>query len=121
MAKVEKFDRLAGYAFENALRYHFDSIACYERHSFATAYQLSLLGSEEFGKAIMLQEYVWQYSVNGWREDNPVTKKWLESIFTAHSIKQRWIADSANSFLNSHPGLIKVSPIISSLFDGTAE
>lgn len=121
MANIEKFDTLAGYAFENALRYHSDSINCYENHSFATAYQLSLLASEEFGKAIMLNEYVWQYRMNGWREKDPMTKKWLESIFTAHTVKHSWFARSANDFLNDHPGLIKASPIIRSLFDGTAE
>jgi AbiV family abortive infection protein len=121
MANIEKFDTLAGYAFENALRYHFDSITCYEHHSFATAYQLSLLASEELGKAIMLNEYVWQYSMNGWRDKDPMIKKWLESIFMAHTIKHGWFARSADDFFNSHPGLRKASPIIRSLLDGTAE
>lgn len=121
MATLEKFDRLSGYAFENALRYHLDSISCYERQSFATAYQLSIIASEELGKAIMLQEYVWQHEANGWNEGDPQTKKWLESIFTAHTVKHGWFARFANDFLNNHPGLKKTSPIIRSLFDGIAE
>lgn len=121
MASIEKFDALAGYAFENALRYHFDSIMAYERHSFATAYQLSLLASEELGKAIMLEEYVWQYYANGWRDTDPGTKKWLESIFTTHKVKHGWFARSANDFLNTHPTLKQATPIIRSLFSGLAE
>lgn len=121
MAAIEKFDRLAGYAFENALRFHIDSIEAYENNSFATAYQLSIIASEELGKAIMLQEYVWQHFANGWRDTEPMTKKWLESIFTAHTIKQGWFARFANDFLNDHPYLKKASPIIRSLFDGITE
>ena len=121
MASTEKFDRLSGYAFENALRLHVDSIRAYENESYATAYQLSIIASEELGKAIMLQEYVWQYTANEWRDKDPITTQWLKSIFTAHAVKHQWFAGSANDFLNERPFFKKASPIINAMLSGVAE
>lgn len=121
MASIEKFDRLSGYAFDNALRLHIDSIRAYENESYATAYQLSIIASEELGKAIMLQEYVWQHMANGWRDKDLMTMQWLKSIFTVHTVKHRWFAGSANDFLNERPFFKKTSPIINSMLSGVAE
>lgn len=121
MPSIEKFDRLAGYAFENALRYHYDSISLYNIQAYASAYQLSILASEELGKAIMLNEFVWQYFANDWNFSDPHVTKWLKSIFTTHVVKQGWFARFANDFLSKNPHLKKASPLIDSLFNGITE
>jgi len=106
MANIEKFNQLSGYAFENGIRVHMDSIRAYKDNSFATAYHLALLASEEIGKAMMLEEYYWQYHANGWSEEDPWTNKFLVSIFSAHKAKQGWFGRRADDFFSSHPRLM---------------
>lgn len=121
MANVEKFNQLAGYAFENGIRFHLDSIYAYKNGSYATAYHLALLASEEIGKALMLEEYYFQHYFNGWSEEDPHIKKFLESIFSVHKAKQRWFGRMANDFLNDHTHLKPASKLIRSMMEGVAE
>ena len=121
MANIEKFNQLAGYAFENGIRFHLDSIHAYKNGSYATAYHLALLASEEVGKALMLEEYYFQHYFNGWNEGNPYIKKFLESIFSMHKAKQRWFGRLANDFLNDHAPLKPASKLIRSMMEGVAE
>ena len=112
---------MAGDALDNALRLHFDSIILYEAGSHASAYQLSLLCSEELGKALLLQEYCWQYYANNWREDKELTESYLKNIFSNHLRKQKYFAYMANDFINKNPLLTKKSSIIYSLANGLGE
>ena len=50
--------------FKNGLRLHFDSVLLAKACSFASAYAISVIASEEFGKAFGLAEIVFQASFN---------------------------------------------------------
>lgn len=121
MASYDKYYKLAGQAFENALRLHFDAIRMYELGSYATSYQLALLASEELGKALMLNEYCWQYYANNWKDHKGLTEKYLTSIFTNHVDKQRYFAYMANDFINRNPYFGKKSSILKALETGLGE
>ncbi len=118
MASLSKFEELAGHAFENGLRLHQDSIDAYNRHSFATAYQLAITASEELGKAFLIEEYIWNVWVNNW--DEVSMRKFLLDIFRIHQAKQMFFARHANEFLARH-GLRSASPLIKSFYDGKGE
>ena len=121
MSSIDKYYKLAGDAFQNVLRLHFDSIQMYELGSYPTAYQLSLLASEELGKALLLHEYCWQYYANGWRENDEYDRPYLVSIFSNHLHKQKYFAYMANDFLNNNPYLKKQSALLYSLGKGLGE
>ena len=55
---------MARLSFENALRLHRDSILLYNNKSFISAYLLSVLAQEEIGKAFLLEEHIFQTSIN---------------------------------------------------------
>lgn len=118
MASTAKFEELAGLAFENAIRLHIDATEAYKRESFATAYQLAITASEEIGKSLLLEEYVFQTMLNGW---NATTKKeFLSGIFNNHRSKQKVFAAHANMFLRRHK-LRNASTIITPLMRGIGE
>lgn len=121
MASVSKFDELAGYALENGIRLHIDSIEAYNRQSYATAYQLSIIASEEIGKAFMIEDYVFNSWANGWSDKDPLTKKYLTDIFSSHASKQRMFAYHVNSFLQRHPLMRNSSSLIKPLYIGKGE
>lgn len=119
MASWQKISEIAGYSFENGIRLHLDSINCYSRESYATAYQLSILAAEELGKAMLLEEYVFRVAVdNTW--DNATKERVLSSAFSDHKLKQRWFAGSANDFLKRHLSR-NASAVISNIFKGVSE
>lgn len=118
MASVAKFEEMAGWAFENGIRLHSDATAAYDRQSYATAYQLSLIASEEIGKAILLEDYVWNSWVNGWDDKN--SKDYLLNIFSSHRTKQRVFARHANEFLQRHSAR-NASALITPLVKGLGE
>lgn len=118
MASTNKFEEMAGLAFENALRLHIDSARSYHAESFATAYQLSITASEELGKALLLQEYVFQTYFNGWNDVD--MKDFLINIFSNHRTKQRVFAHHANDFLKRHH-LKNASALINPLIKGVGE
>jgi AbiV family abortive infection protein len=120
MASLSKFEELAGMAFENALRLHVDSIRAFEEESFATAYQLSITASEEIGKALLLEEYVWQVSIHQWNEKDEFAQKYLQSIFSSHKAKQRKFAYFANDFLRRN-SFKNASSLINPLTKGIGE
>lgn len=121
MASISKFDKLAGYALENGIRLHLDSIEAYNRQSYATAYHLSIIASEEIGKAIMIEDYLFNSWANGWSDKDPLTKKYLTDIFSNHITKQRIFAHHVNSFLQRHPLMQNTSSLIKSLYLGKGE
>lgn len=121
MASVSKFEELAGYALENGIRLHLDSIEAYRRESYATAYQLSIIASEEIGKSFMLEDYVFNSWANGWSDNDQHTRKYLTDIFSAHATKQRVFAYHVNGFLRRHPLMRNASSLIKPLFLGKGE
>jgi AbiV family abortive infection protein len=119
MTSWQKVSEMAGFAFENGLRLHLDAIASYKRQSFATALQLSILSTEELGKALMLEEYVFRVAVEQtWPDD--FREKFLREALSTHTTKHRWFGKSVNDFLQRH--LIKnASSIVTAIFKGSSE
>lgn len=118
MASTSKFEVLAGLAFENGLRLHVDSTRAYNENSFATAYQLSITASEEIGKAVLLEDYVYNTWANGWNDID--MRNFLLNIFSNHRTKQRVFARHANEFLQRH-SLRNASALINPLLKGVGE
>jgi AbiV family abortive infection protein len=76
---------MAGLAFQNALRFHFDAIRLYKMHSYASALALSVLSMEELSKANDLEDIGWYALVDG----VPIQDLWnLEKNFYNHKLKQ---------------------------------
>jgi len=55
---LKKIDKMAGLAFKNGIRLHFDSIELFKNNSFPSAYFLSILAIEEIGKSFMLMNFL---------------------------------------------------------------
>jgi AbiV family abortive infection protein len=51
---------MAYLAFENGLRLHADGIRLFQSKSYASAYLISVLSMEEFGKSLALEDYLWK-------------------------------------------------------------
>ncbi len=118
MATTNKFEELAGLAFENGIRLHLDAAKSYLDNSFATAYQLAITASEEIGKAILIEDYVWNSWVNGWNDKNE--RDYLLNIFSNHKTKQRVFAVHANEFLRRN-AVVNASALIKPLVAGVGE
>ncbi len=84
--QINKIDRMAGLAFRNALRLHFDAIRLYKMRSYASALALSVLSMEELSKANNLEDIGWHALVDG----VPIQDLWnLEKkYFYNHKLKQ---------------------------------
>ncbi|MDP2209959.1 MAG: AbiV family abortive infection protein [Bacteroidota bacterium] len=81
---TDKLNRLELLAFKNALRLHQDSIHLYKRKSYPSAFVISVLASEEFGKVSMLNHW----SLNWYLYDNEWKKRLITDIYS-HVLKQR--------------------------------
>jgi AbiV family abortive infection protein len=88
---LNKISKMAGLAFKNALRLHFDSVLLFEHESYPSAYFLSILALEELGKYTLLDNFVWNSLVNGRREDE---LKDIDRIL-GHQLKQQIFAGDA--------------------------
>lgn len=60
MVNLDKLDRMALLALDNALRLHFDAVALYRQQKHPSAFLLSVLSQEEIGKAHMISDFVWR-------------------------------------------------------------
>lgn len=81
----KKFERLELLALKNAMRLHDDSMKMFKQKSYATAFQLSVLSQEEFGKVLIIEDVVWN------RRFNKMNDKWTQEWFnltTKHNFKQ---------------------------------
>jgi len=103
---LTKIDRMSGLAFENCIRLHLDSITLYNSKSFPSAYFLSILALEEFGKVVMLEDFLWHSRIDGRFnsiEDKELEKKigpnfesaYLGNIYN-HIFKQYRVIDWAD-------------------------
>jgi AbiV family abortive infection protein len=92
---LNKISKVAELAFENALRLHFDSILLFEHESYPSAYFLSILALEEFGKYTLLDDFVWHSRIDGRRKDE---LKDIDLILQ-HQLKQRVFAWDAEDFI----------------------
>ena len=99
MIKLNKIAKIAQLSYENALRLHFDSISLFKLKSYSTAYFLSVISLEEFGKFCGLEDYYFDSAIMKQRMTEPVEvdgklisdpeRKFIELIYQ-HKIKQQW-------------------------------
>ena len=61
---LDNIEIMAGMAFKNGLKLHDDSITLFNSKSYSTAFFLSVLALEEFGKAYMLDDMWFHKSLN---------------------------------------------------------
>jgi AbiV family abortive infection protein len=92
---LNKISKVAGLAFKNALRLHFDSILLFEHESYPSAYFLSILALEELGKYTLLDDFVWHSRVDGRRVGE---LKDMDRILR-HQLKQKIFAWDAQDFI----------------------
>lgn len=86
MININKFDKLAGIAFRNCLRLHFDSITLFNNLSYPSAYFLSVLSVEEYGKVINILDLIYFYSTGSLNAEEG--KKLFENTLF-HAYKQK--------------------------------
>ncbi len=99
---LNKIDKMGALAFKNCLRLHFDSIVLFNSKSYPSALYFSILSLEEFGKAILLSDFVWHSRVDGRYnavQDKDLKKEFGEDLehyvlkeIYSHSYKQRYFA-----------------------------
>lgn len=94
---LRKIEKVIGFAFENALRLHFDSIFLFENDSYPSAYFLSVLALEELGKVTILDNFVWHTTTSGRRSARDEQES-IDRIFQ-HQLKQRIFANDAERFV----------------------
>ena len=98
---TRKLNALQYACLQNALRLHFDSVFLAKGRSFASAFAISVIASEELGKAFAIAEIIWQVEVS--RSKPPgVSKRRLQpedhhlvrELLSNHKLKQGWFVRS---------------------------
>ena len=87
------FRKLAGLEYEcyqNALHLHFDSILLAKSRSFASAFAISVIASEEFGKGFGIAEMSFQAGFS--KRFNEDDERLLMALLSDHKLKQGWFA-----------------------------
>jgi AbiV family abortive infection protein len=85
------FRKLAAIEYEcyqNALSLHFDSILLAKARSFASAFAISVIASEEFGKGFGIAELSFQAGFS--KRFNENDERFLMALFSDHKLKQGW-------------------------------
>jgi AbiV family abortive infection protein len=124
MARWHKYYRLSGYAFDNCIRLHLDSVALYNQGSYASAIHLSILAKEELGKAIIFEELIYRIGITKEWQDDRHTEDFVMKALGSHAFKQRWFAGHANDFLGGrfHGKKYRYpSPIFREIYSGKTE
>jgi AbiV family abortive infection protein len=79
-----KLNYLQYACFQNALRLHFDSVLLAKRRSFASAFAISVIASEELGKAFGIAEIIFQAGFDKGRLHAEDTK-FVKALFSDHT------------------------------------
>ena len=90
---TRKLNALQRACFQNALRLHFDSVFLAKGRCFGSAFAISVIASEELGKASAIANLIFQA---GFDED-PVYRqyqKFIAELLSNHKLKQRWFLRS---------------------------
>lgn len=98
-----KLNDLQYVCLQNALRLHFDSVLLAEAGSFASAYAISVIASEEFGKAFGLAEIVFQAGFDKGRL-HPEHTKFVKELLSDHKLKQELFVNSFFDVLGPKKG-----------------
>lgn len=83
-----KFKKIATEAYKNGLRLYFDSILLFKNKSFPSAFQLSVLALEEFGKSYWVENYYYSSVTNDNFPDKDFEQEWLNLLYF-HPEKQK--------------------------------
>jgi AbiV family abortive infection protein len=94
-----KLDELGFHCFQHGLNLHFDSILLLKARSYASAFALSVIASEEIGKGFALEDMTFQARMNrGFDEEN---KEFLGALLSDHKVKQGWFISTLFDRFNS--------------------
>jgi AbiV family abortive infection protein len=94
-----KLDELGFRCFQNGLNLHFDSILLLKARSYASAFALSVIASEEIGKGFALEDMTFQARMNrGFDEED---KESLGALLSDHKVKQGWFISTLFDRFNS--------------------
>ena len=116
-----KLDRLAGHAFRNALRLHFDSILLFRNHSYASAFGLSVLALEEFAKSHLLEDQYFHATIDGTEMDSKLRKEFSQML-VSHHVKQRVFSSMVFfPWQTGSDGEFKMDPFSRRAFKGALE
>jgi len=99
-----KLEELEFQCHQNALRLHFDSVLLYKEKSFASAFALSVIASEEFGKGFAIAEISFQAGFH--KRFYEHDEKFLRALFSDHKLKQGWFVSSLFDIFTSK-GVLK--------------
>jgi AbiV family abortive infection protein len=88
-----KLNELQYECYQNALRLHFDSVLLAKARSFASAFAISVIASEELGKGFGIEEMSFQAGQMGGL-GRIEEKKYLRALLSDHKLKQAWFVSS---------------------------
>lgn len=94
---TRKLDALQYACLQNALRLHFDSVFLAKGRSFASEFSISVIASEEFGKAFALAEIDLQARLNKGQFDAGDSKI-VRALLSDHKFKQGWFVSTLFDF-----------------------
>src|SRR5215469_7375581 len=94
---TRKLNALQHACLQNALRLHFDSVFLAKGRSFASAFAISVIASEEFGKAFALAEIEFQSRLNKGQFDAG-DAKFVRALLSDHKLKQGWFVRTLFDF-----------------------
>lgn len=118
MGNSRKMGRLAAESFKNGLRLHRDSIALFDRHSYPSSYQLSILAQEEIGKTFVFEEVAFQYRASDMTEEDAA--RFLKATLLDHRVKQSWFVRHAGEW-TGRGGLGSLSAFATEVYEGKLE
>jgi AbiV family abortive infection protein len=90
---TRKLNALQHACLQNALRLHFDSVLLAKGRSFASAFAVSVIASEELGKAFGIAEIIFQAGFDKGRLHGEDTK-FVRALLSDHKLKQGWFVSS---------------------------
>ncbi len=90
---TRKLNALQYACLQNALRLHFDSVLLSKGRSFASAFAISVIASEELGKAFGIAEIIFQARFDKGRL-HAKDAKFVRALLSDHKLKQRWFVSS---------------------------
>lgn len=90
---IRKLNNLQRACLQNALRLHFDSVLLAKKRSFGSAFAVSVIASEECGKAFGIAEIIFQAGYDN-KQLRPEDQEFLRALLSDHKLKQGWFVRS---------------------------
>ncbi|MFY9462765.1 MAG: AbiV family abortive infection protein [Candidatus Sungiibacteriota bacterium] len=94
---LSRIEKMAALSIDNALRFHFDSIALFKNQSYPSCFLLEVLAIEEIGKMFLLEDLWWHSVIEGKREEKE-EKEWLNFMYS-HRFKQNFFVRNFDASL----------------------